>query len=139
RRGARRAQVQFGLWHRAGEPGQVPSPVDDPARRGGQAGDHRGPEALPGGVLVTGPDDAVGLGTGEAGPGEGDGCLTLGAQQVAEGAGVVHRVAVVALVPVRAARVPQVVAPGVLATVGLEAVDVEVPHQVAALAGPPFA
>src|SRR5690606_37895922 len=121
------------------EPAEVPAPVDDPARARGDARGHRAAERLPRGRLVAGPEDAVRLRAGEARARERHGRLACRAQQDAEGPRVVHGVAVVALVAAAPVAVAQLVAPRVLAAVGLEPVDVEVLDEVAALRGPPVA
>src|SRR5688572_19338776 len=77
------------------------------------------------------------LAPGETGTAEGHWRLAGRFQEVSVGASVVNRVHAVACVAPRAVQVAQVAAPGVLSSVGLESIDPDVLHQVAALLGPP--
>src|SRR5699024_10557206 len=121
---------QLGARYGAGEPGEVPAPVDDAARRGRDARGHGPAERFPRGILVARPVQAVRLRAGEPGAGERHGCLAVLAQQVTERARVVDGVQVVPLVAAAPVAVPEVVAPGMLAAIGLEAVDVELADEV---------
>ena len=102
-----------------------------------QPGGDRGAVGLPGGVLVARPVTGKRPGTGEPGPRERHPLGARLGQQPVVGLRVQVGEAVVGLDPAGAVGVAQLVAPGVLATVGLEAVDADLLQEVAPSRQPP--
>ena len=133
----RRAQVELRPRDLAGEPGEVPAPEEHTRGSCRQARGDRAPEGLPCGPLVAGPVQRVPTGTGEPCPTERDGIAPDLSHEPVVRRGIQDRVAVVRLGAAGAVRVAELVAPCVLAAVGLEPVDPHLLDQVAALRHPP--
>src|SRR5690349_16751986 len=76
-------------------------------------------------------------GAGEPGPAERDRIAARRLEQRSVRSGIPNRVFVVRGFAARAVRVPELVAPGVLSAIGLEAVDADLVNEVAPLLEPP--
>ena len=130
-------QEELGVRDLAREAGQVPAPEEDAAGGGGQACRDRCPEGGPARHLVTRPMTRRGASSGETRPAEGHGLPPGLAQQAVVRALVEVGEPVVRPDAGGPVRIPQACAPGMLAPIGLEAVDPDLVDEVAALREPP--